>query len=1314
MNDEELVRSNRSIILVAGMHRSGTSAVTRFLNLYGASLPKNLLKPVKNDNDLGFWESQVLMEFHDEVLNSIGCTWDSVSPIPDDWFRSSDAQTYQNRLCELIESQFGDFKVGLVKDPRICKLVPLWEAALKEMGIDSHYIISLRNPSEIAQSLFRRNGIELNYALALWFVHLRMLEMHTRELPRVFVRFEDLLKDSQSLSLQLSKTLNVQLNWGDDDIKIEVEKFLDQSLRRQEVSQREFLENTNIPDVVKYFYSWLERSAEDRRTAATETEELGLEIELDKFATTDFVKFLRDSEAIAKKMGEARLDLDRAEMSVKEELALRVGAERKILKFSEEIRSKDVEFSLKEARFNEALDAQVKEVQTLTSENDSKGLVIEEQSWLIAEKDKRVTELSDELSQRLELERKVIEETKAAYELKMSEVWQEADQRVRDVSLDNVRLAKRAHDLKFALDGVFGSSAWKVGAFLYRVAKKIRLSFVGKGLLFLKAVLTFNLRNYIRMRNRLKIVRESGLFDAEYYLRLYPLIEHSLRSPLEHYVGHGEREGRMPNAFFNPSFYAQQLGSVENEWHSLLVHYIKEGSRKGLNPSADFSTEMYRKKFRLDEDENPLGHYLRYGDASDVGSLNDGFESEDSTSVRVSTPLQLEIECVFDEICELTLSEKLQSLNFKRDTLDPKISIIIPFFNKLEFTVDCLYALNAQEFNDYEVLLVDDASTDKEVNRLSEVPGIKLIRNPQNLGYLKSCNKAAKEAEGQFLLQLNNDTLPLDGWLKSLLETFEQHEDAGIAGSLMLDRDGKVQEAGGLIFNDASGYNYGRGQYPSKACFNYARETDYCSGASILIRADLWKKVRGYDERYAPAYYEDADIAMSAKQLGYRVIYNPFSRIVHHEGVSSGNSVSSGVKKHQGINKDKFYQKWQNQLDLRPSIPSHESVDQYVRSQVSKGWILWVDSNTPTPDKDAGSIETVHFFEQALADGWGVSFVPWDAFRDEGRYTKSLQSMGVECLYDGLAPARTAMESLQHLPHSYDIVVLSRATVALQSYPVVKACFPKAKVIFNTVDLHFLRYERELELLKRYPAYKMPARSQKISKDEELLLVQRCDATIVVSEVEAKIIESEVQDSNVAVIPLFGDVVGRINDYNKRLNVGFIGGFQHPPNVDAVKYFAKEVWPLVSQRLKGCKFIIAGSNVSEEVADLASDSIEIRGFVPTVQELLEEVKLMVAPLRYGAGIKGKIVSGLCHGVPQVVSLEASEGMGLIDKQDLLIANSAEEFSDKIVELYETEAAWNKMSDAGVAAAERLYSKKVLSVKISELLNKLKPNLDHDL
>ncbi|MEO0369237.1 MAG: glycosyltransferase family 4 protein, partial [Pseudomonadota bacterium] len=281
-------------------------------------------------------------------------------------------------------------------------------------------------------------------------------------------------------------------------------------------------------------------------------------------------------------------------------------------------------------------------------------------------------------------------------------------------------------------------------------------------------------------------------------------------------------------------------------------------------------------------------------------------------------------------------------------------------------------------------------------------------------------------------------------------------------------------------------------------------------------------------------------------------------------------------------------------------------------------------------------------------------------------------------------------------------------SVAIPVVPSVKRLFPNSKLIFNTVDLHFLRYEREQQLLKQFPDYRMPARSLKINRQDEVFLVDQCDATIVVSDQEKELLDKLAPEANIAVIPLFGEVVGRNKNFEERFNIGFIGGYQHPPNADAVKHFVKDIWPKIRTELPQCKFVIAGSNVTPEIEALANSKhgIEVKGFVPEVGAFLEEIRVMVAPLRYGAGIKGKIVSALCHGVPQVISEQAGEGMGLEHGNGVFIAPSDQEFCECVVSLYKNESVWNLASDGAENVAHELYSKSRQAVKISNLLRSM--------
>lgn len=250
---------------------------------------------------------------------------------------------------------------------------------------------------------------------------------------------------------------------------------------------------------------------------------------------------------------------------------------------------------------------------------------------------------------------------------------------------------------------------------------------------------------------------------------------------------------------------------------------------------------------------------------------------------------------------------------------EPLVSIVVPVYNNLTCTLDCLRSLAAcNEVVPYEVIVIDDASSDGTREALQDVPGLRYLRNMANSGFIRSCNAGAALARGRYLVLLNNDTLVQPGWLDALLETFEAYPDTGLVGACLLYPDGTLQEAGCIIFSDGRAGNYGRLDAALDPRYTCVRETDYSSGAAVAIPASLFLQLGGFDEHYLPAYYEDADLAMRVRQMGFKVRYQPHSRVVHLEGVTSGVSEEQGVKSHQRSNRFKFAERWAEALERFP------------------------------------------------------------------------------------------------------------------------------------------------------------------------------------------------------------------------------------------------------------------------------------------------------------------------------------------------------------------------------------------------------------
>ncbi len=312
---------------------------------------------------------------------------------------------------------------------------------------------------------------------------------------------------------------------------------------------------------------------------------------------------------------------------------------------------------------------------------------------------------------------------------------------------------------------------------------------------------------------------------------------------------------------------------------------------------------------------------------------------------------------------------QLKTLYFPKTAMsgDPmvdgsRVSIVIPIFNKVLYTYNCLLTVQAcdQQISK-EVIIVNNASSDDTKWLLAHLLGaVKIINNPDNLGFVQACRQGADLAAGEFILFLNNDTQVTPGWLDSMVAMMESDPTIGITGSKLIYPNGQLQEAGGIIFNDASGCNYGRYQDPTDPRYNQPRPIDYCSGASLMIRKTLWDSLGGFDLRFAPAYYEDTDLCFAARRAGYQVCYCPDSEVIHHEGITAGTDVQTGYKAYQVLNHKKFRTKWRNMLTayhLPPATSSHIAAQRLVTA-------------TSTFRIPSQKIIACHLFGQ----GWAANF----------------------------------------------------------------------------------------------------------------------------------------------------------------------------------------------------------------------------------------------------------------------------------------------------------------------------------------------------
>ncbi len=616
----------------------------------------------------------------------------------------------------------------------------------------------------------------------------------------------------------------------------------------------------------------------------------------------------------------------------------------------------------------------------------------------------------------------------------------------------------------------------------------------------------------------------------------------------------------------------------------------------------------------------------------------------------------------------------------------PQVSVVVPVYGQLASTLRCLGGLAAAS-NDTpcEVIVVDDGSPPEIAATLARVENLRVVRSAENRGFVAACNRGAAEGRGRWLALLNNDTVVGHGWIDRQRETAERFPAAGVVGAQLLSADGRLQEAGGIVWSDGSATNAGRGAHPEEPAWAYAREVDYCSGACLFLSRELFLQLDGFNEAFAPAYYEDVDLAFRLRECGLAVVYQPRARVFHFEGTTAGTDPSLGVKRFQTLHREVLVERWRGALAAQPDRGAEPEA---VKDRGIAGRCLVVDHAFPTPDRDAGSARMTAILGAVRELGWQPTFAAADL--GGGAALEALRGAGIEVLQRPFT--RSLTRHLARQGERYDAVILSRLAVAERLASLVRRRCPRARLVFDTVDL---RSRREAAGARLAGDGDLAARAER-TRRSELAQARRADAALVVSEEEAEELR-EAGIASVVVVPTFYEIAPEGPLFAARRDLLFVGGFRHRPNRDAVCWFVHEVLPAVRARLPDIRLLVAGEEPPPEVRALAASAVQVLGHVPHLEPLLATARVAVAPITWGAGVQGKVHQSLARGLPCVATTLAAEGLGVTAGRELLIADLPAAFADAVATLYTDPELWSALAERGRRhVAERFSRERFLA------------------
>jgi len=1240
------MKKEKNILIVLGMHRSGTSVTTRMFNFLGADPGNNLMLPAE-DNPNGFWEPADIVAIHDELLQHLGYSWDDPRPLPDKWWDRPDLKEFEVRLGQLAEQYYSDIKLPIIKDPRLCRLLPIWHKIFKKLGWKQNYILVGRSPLEIAGSLAKRNQLTESHSYLLWLRHVMESEKWSRGSPRTFLLYDQLFGNWEAETKRCVRELGLQNLHFSESIKSKIENLIDPNLNH----------NGSIDDAIDTIP------------------------ELSLFATDAYHGFRQaTSGRLVGGELQTQFDLISQRLLVADKLysSIWIAAIKQRDSAYEVIGNRDGQI----CEFTQNLferDGEITSLKQVLSDRDSEISVLRQE---ITDLDEQVRELKQALLERDD-EFTELKKTLSEGVGQISALSNAVTNREAQICVLKQTLSERDGELT-ALEQTLSDSDGHVSELSKAVTER------DEKICEFKKILSDRDGEFSEL--------QQGLIDSEGYIAVLK----------QKATDHDEQIVLLTNETVR-----------RGEWALNLDQQLKEAQVKITETTSSHSWKItlpLRETRRWVN--NPVLQAKRYmkilAKLGRVVYIYLPLSYQTKTTHRLflakyarwllrasnGLPVYAQAsEAIVDTAKPMIAHDSTVSSINLTTSFEPVVSVIIPIYGKCEYTLQCLIsiALNPPS-TPFEIIIIDDCSPDNSAEVLQGIDGICLITNTENQGFIRSCNIGAKVASGQYLYFLNNDTEVTSGWLDELIRTFHEFPGTGLAGSKLVYPDGTLQEAGGIIWQDGSAWNFGRNQDPLLPIYNYAREVDYCSGASIMVPKELFEELRGFDEYYLPAYCEDSDLALKIRDKGYRVIYQPLSTVVHYEGITCGSDTSQGTKAYQIENSKKLFERWRHRLQQHQV--NGVDVDS-AKDRCAKRRVLVLDHCTPTPNQDAGSVTILNLILLLREMQYQVTFIPEDNFLYMPEYTTSLQRLGVEVLY---APYVTSVE--QHLKEygvRYDLAFLFRPGVSERYGKMIRKHCKQAKILYHTVDLHFLRMTREADLYADVAKKKLADEM----KQRELAAIRAADVSIVHSTTELDLLRLELPNEKIHVFPLIMNVCSSVEVYEERHDIVFIGGYQHTPNVDAVMYFVSDVMPILRERLKGVRFYAVGSKPPVEIQALARDDVIITGFIEKLSPLLDHIRVSVAPLRYGAGIKGKIGTAMTSGIPVVATTLGAEGMSLTDGENILIANDADAFAEAVVRLYNDESLWNNMSKAGLDFSEQAWGAAAAWNTLDSILSDIK-------
>lgn len=625
------------------------------------------------------------------------------------------------------------------------------------------------------------------------------------------------------------------------------------------------------------------------------------------------------------------------------------------------------------------------------------------------------------------------------------------------------------------------------------------------------------------------------------------------------------------------------------------------------------------------------------------------------------------------------------------------VSVILVFYNRAELSYACLKSLLENCHIPLEIIIIDNCSTDKTDELVSKLKGVIYIKNTENKNFLLACNQAAELAKGKYLLFLNNDATIRESAIENGIKVFQEEKKVGAVGGKIILLDGKLQEAGSIVWNDGSCLGYGRGHKPDNNEYMYRRDVNFCSGAFLMTPKSLFLKLGKFDEQFVPAYYEETDYCLTLQENGYRVIYEPTCVIDHFEFASSEKQ-SSAIEL-QKKNQQKFFKKHEEYIK---ALPAPDLANILLARQVNnKKKVLFIEDRIPHEDLGAGFPRSNQIVNSLVSLDYEVTIYSLNFLREDS-WDKIYRDLDrkVELITD---LARAGFDDfVSERSKYYDLIWVSRPHNMEFVYDRLSA-FENVKVIY---DAEAIFSDRIIEKVK----LKGESINEEEVLKEELSLGEYADAVVAVKDRDAELFKEHGHEHTYVLNVAFPqpEVVA---PFKSRQDILFVGNMDYndSPNVDSLSWFIDNVFPILRKEVPGIKLHLVGTNRSTVVRSYAKkdDDIILHGRVDDLTEYYNSCKIFIAPTRYAAGSPAKVFMAAAYGIPVVATELIISQVGWKKGQYIegCHHDDHDRFASLCLELILDEKKWKRLSTNSLKIVNEQNGVQAYMDKLSRIVAK---------